>query len=220
MNQIDLLAIIFILFGGWLGSLRSLARNFIGFASTTIGLALASLYGSSLVDFWTRLLQPLSISSHWLPQWAAMASTNSVNWQQAAYIWLEQLPWPENFKGWIVTSWGQLAANSDFMEWGRVVEQAFWRSLTNVCSFLTVMLLVKLVVTLIARFSLRLAFYDKFTVSWPGFLVGALQSAILVFLVAAIAVPFLLLSERTTPMLSPSFTFTLVRRMLEHFIVT
>lgn len=220
MNQIDLLVLIFILFGGWLGSMRGIARNFISFASTILGLALASLYGNSLVGFWSRLFQPLSISNQWLPQWATMASTNSVHWQQAAQDWLQQLPWPDNFKQWIATSWEQLAVSGDLAQWGQVVEQAFWRGLTNVCSFLTVMVLTKLVVTFLARISLRLAYFDRDTVSWPGFMIGALQSAILVFLVAALAIPFMLLSERTTPMLSPSFTFTFVRRLLEHFIVS
>lgn len=220
MNQIDLIVLIFILFGGWLGSLRSMARNFISFASTILGLAVASLYGNSLASFWSRLFQPLSISSQWLPVWATTASTNSANWQQAALSWLDELPWPGSLKQWIATSWEQLAANSDFVEWGQVVEQAFWRGLTNVCSFLTVMLLVKLLVAVLAKISLRLAYNDKFGVSWPGFLVGALQSAILVFLIVALAIPFLLLSERTTPMLWPSFTFAFVRRLLEHFIVS
>lgn len=220
MNQIDVLVIAFILFGGWLGSLHSMARNFISCASTILGLALASLYGNSLAGFWSRLLQPLSISNQWSPLWAIAASTNSVHWQQAARSWLAELPWPQNLKQWILASWEQLAANSDMLEWGQVVEQAFWYTLTNVCSFLTVMLVVKIIVTLLAKFSLRLAYNDKFGVRWPGFVVGAVQSAILVLLIVAVAVPFLLISERTTPMLSPSFTFTFVRRLLEHLIVS
>lgn len=220
MNQIDLLVIVLIFCGGWLGSLRSMARNFISFASTILGLAMASLYGNSLVDLWSRFFQPLSITSQWLPTWATTASTNSVHWQQAAQRWLEELPWPSSFKQWIATSWEQLASNSDFVAWGQVVEQAFWRGLTNVCSFLTVMLLVKLVVTFLAKVSLSLAYNDKFGARWPGFLIGALQSAILVFLIVALAIPFLLISERTTPMLLPSFTFAFVRRLLEHFIVS
>lgn len=220
MNQIDVLVITVIIFGGWLGSLHSMARNFINFASTILGLALASLYGPSLVGLWSRLLQPLSLNNQWSPLWAVTASTNSIHWQHAAHNWLVDLPWPQNLKQWILTSWEQLAANNDMLEWGRVVEQAFWQALTNVCSFLTVILLVKIIVTFLAKLSLRLAFNDKFGARWPGFVIGAVQSAILVFLVVAVAIPFLLLSERTTPMLAPSFTFTFVRRILEHFIVS
>ncbi len=220
MNQIDLLVLVFILFGGWLGSLRGFARSFTGFASTIMGLAVASLYGGSLAVFWEHLLRPLAISSEWLPQWVTMASTNSAQWQLAAYSWLEQVPWPSSFKQWIIASWQQLAASGELSQWGQVVEQAFWRCLTNVCSFLTVMLLTKLVVTILARISLRLACYDTDRLGLPGFVIGAVQSAILVFLVAALAVPFMLISERTTPMLSPSFTFTFVCRLLEYFIVS
>lgn len=220
MSQIDLLVIILILCGGWLGSLRSMARNFTSCASTILGLAIASLYGNSLVGLWSRCFRPLSISSQWLPTWATTASTNSAHWQQAALLWLEELPWPGSFKQWIATSWEQLAANSDVAAWGQVVEQAFWRGLTNVCSFLTVMLLVKLVVAFLAKISLRLAYNDKFGTRWPGFLIGALQSAILVFLIVALAMPFLLISERTTPMLWPSFTFAFVKRLFGHFIVS
>ena len=199
MNQIDILVLVFILFGGWLGSLRSIVSNFISFAGTTLGLAMASLYGSSLTNFWSFLFQRVSISSRWLPIWATTATTNTTNWQQAARIWLDDLLWPASLKQWVAYSWQQLAMDSSFMEWVQVVEQAFWRALSNVCSFL--------------------ACSDRLGAKWPGFLVGALQSAILVFLIVALAIPFLLLSERTTPMLWPSFTFTFVKTILEHFIV-
>ncbi|HBK85384.1 MAG TPA: hypothetical protein DDZ53_05075 [Firmicutes bacterium] len=219
MNQIDILVLVFILFGGWLGSLRSIVSNFISFAGTTLGLAMASLYGSSLTNFWSFLFQRVSISSRWLPIWATTATTNTTNWQQAARIWLDDLLWPASLKQWVAYSWQQLAMDSSFMEWVQVVEQAFWRALSNVCSFLTVIIVVKILVTALAKLSLRLACSDRLGAKWPGFLVGALQSAILVFLIVALAIPFLLLSERTTPMLWPSFTFTLVKTILEHFIV-
>lgn len=219
MNQIDILVLVIILFGGWLGSLRSIVRNFIGFAGTVLGLAIASLYGNSLTKLWSFLFQKMTINPRWLPIWATTASTSTANWQNAARTWLDELLWPTSLKQWVVDSWQQLAIDSSFTEWVQVVEQAFWRGLSNVCSFLAVILLVKILVTAIAKISLQLAYSDRSGAKWPGFLIGALQSAILIFLIVALAIPFLILSERTTPMLWPSFTFAFVKKILEHFIV-
>ncbi|NLY54486.1 MAG: CvpA family protein [Firmicutes bacterium] len=217
MNQIDIIVLIFVLFGGWLGYQRGIARAFVGFASTILGFGVASLYGNSFTAPWLRVFQGLAPSFRLEADWATMSSTN-VNWQQAAYSWLDELPWPANLKQWVINSWQHLASDSTFAEWGHVVEQAFWQGLANICSFLTIMIIVKLVVGLIAKLSLRLAFNERRRALWPGFVAGILQSVLLVFLIVALALPFLVISERTTPMLRPSFTFTLVQRILANFI--
>lgn len=220
MNQLDLLVLLFIFLGGWLGSLRNIAKNFISFASTMIGLAMASLYGGLFSGLWATFFGMATISERWLPVWATTVSANTGNWQQSAVGWLNDLAWPANYKQWVIDSWQQLGPNGSFNEWAKIVEQAFWRSLSNVCSFLTIILLVKLAVTILAKFSLRIASSDQQArTTLGGFCIGALQGALLVLLVVAFAIPFLIISDRMMPMLQPSFTFTLVKRVMEYFIV-
>jgi hypothetical protein len=218
MNQIDILVFAFVLFGGWLGSLKGRARAFTDAAGTVVGFGLASLYSQRLASLLWRWLQPAAQRFSAQPAWVAAASTHT-NWQQAAYSWLDDLLWPDNLKRWIASTWQQLSGDGSLYQWGQVVEQAFWQGLANVCSFLLVMILVKLVVAGLAHFSLRLAMAEKDRATWPGFAVGVLQSALLVFLLVALAIPFLILGEQAAPMLQTSITVHFVTKILETLIV-
>lgn len=218
MHQIDILVLLFLLGGGWLGSLRSLAQNFIVFAGSLLSVAVASLYGDSLFFLYNRLFENMSLAQAWQPLWAATASTNSAHWQLTALAWLQELPWPIHFKLWVQNAWQQLGADADLSAWTGAVEAAFWRGLANICSFLTIMLLVKFVVTIVARISLKMAYTEKEGAAWPGFFIGLLQSFIMIFLIVALVIPFLIIGERTAPMFWPSFTFSFVRNILERFL--
>ena len=130
MNQIDLMVAACILFGGWLGSLQGVTKNFISLAATTLGIGAACLSGGLLANpLESRLAQ---VAGRFViePAWAATASTSS-GWQQSAQLWLNDLLWPERLKAFVAQLWSQLPSQAVFTDWVDIVRQAFLRGLAT-----------------------------------------------------------------------------------------
>lgn len=219
MNQIDLMVAACILFGGWLGSLQGVTKNFISLAATTLGIGAACLYGGRLANpLESRLAQ---VAGRFViePAWAATASTSS-GWQQSAQLWLNDLLWPERLKAFVAQLWSQLPSQAVFTDWVDIVRQAFLRGLGNVCAMLTIVLLVRLLVAAVANISLKPGLGDGQRSPWLGFLAGSLQSTLMIFLVLALLVPFLALMDQTAlpQALHSSASFSIVLRLLQSFM--
>lgn len=215
MNQVDLVVLAFICFGGWIGALRGTVKSFIGFSGSMVGIGLAMLYSAHFAPFWQRLIS--NFSDHLIVRlpWAAPAAGGSL-WQQSAYVWLDELFWPEHLKAIIGSSWAQLAAGS-VQDWSEIVQGLLIRCLGNICAFLTVMVVAKAVVSLLANLSLKLAFEPSGKPTVPGFAVGMLQSVLIVVAALAVVIPLLALIEQAGMLghIQSSFTLNLVRAILE-----
>ena len=216
MTKIDTLAVLLLFMGGWLGSLRNSTRNFIAFSGTMLALATAGLYGNYLQGVWSSLLRPFSLSYHWSPPWVLTVSNNSPVWQQTLDTWFRDLPWPVQLKQGLAAVWEGLLVPNNFSSLKAGVEAAFWRGLTGICSLLTVIVITKGIITWLAHFSLRPALGEPGAAGWSGFFIGLAESALLVFLAAALAIPFLIFCDPTLSVNS-SFTFSLVNRLLALF---
>lgn len=221
MNQIDLLAVTFLIFGGWLGSFKGRVKSFINFAGVVLGIAVALLYSSTLAPVWIRLLQAMGKHFDLALPWATTASTNA-GWQQSASVWLTELLWPAGMKQWIAEAWSRLPLSSSVAEWYRVVEEAFIRGLGNICAFLTVLVLVKVIITLLVSLTMSWAIEHEDKSRSFGFCVGLAQSALLVFIIMALMFPLLALSEQTSllSLLDSSYVFRLVHILMVRLCIT
>ncbi len=221
MNHIDLLVVAFLLFGGWLGSLKGRVKSFIDFAGSILGIGVAFLYGTALAPLWTRMLKEAGRHFDLALPWATTASTNA-SWQQSAFTWLNELLWPGSMKQWIAEAWDKLPLGSSVADWYRVVEDAFVQGLGNICAFLTMMVLVKLVITLLAGFTMSWAIEHQDKSRSFGFCVGLVQSATLVFIIMALMIPLLALTEQTSilSVLRTSYVFRFVQVMMLRLSVT
>lgn len=201
MNQIDLVILAFLLFGGWLGAIKGPLRASAGMVGTVCGFALASLYASRLVPVWSRLLLIVSRRVSLQVPWVASASTQAV-WRQTAHSWLTDLLWPSSLKQLVLNAWNGLPPGETIAGWAKVVEEGFFFALANICAFITVLLVSKLLISLIYGISLRLALPVRQRLSAVGFLVGLLQNSLLVLVVLAFLVPFFLWIGQTPVALS------------------
>lgn len=209
--NLDVVVLIFVLCGGWLGAVKGPTRAFIGLSGTVLGLALASLYGSRLVSLWDNILSVVAKRISLQLPWASTVSTQSA-WRQSAYSWLNELLWPNSLKQWIAVTWGKLPPGETIAAWGKVIERGFFFALANICAFITVLVLTKVTVSLICSTSFRFALSERQPLSKIGFIVGLMQSSLLVIVILALLVPFFLWVSQVpfAQMLQPSLAFRAV----------
>lgn len=211
MNQIDLTLLAFVLCGGWLGAVKGSTKAFVGLSGTILGLALAGLYGSRLVSLWNNILSVAATRVSLQLPWVSEVSTQSA-WRQSAYSWLNDLLWPNSLKQWIAVTWGKLPPGETIAAWWKVIERGFFFALANVCAFITVLVLTKAIVSFVCSASFRFALFEKQSLSPIGFIVGLLQSSLLVIVILALLVPFFLWIGQVpfAQMLQPSLAFRAV----------
>lgn len=191
MNQVDLVVLTFVLFGGWLGAIKGSIRAFISLAGTVLGLAVAGLYAPQLSLIWERVFARAAARASLQFPWVAAVSTQTA-WQQSAHGWLNDLLWPVGLKRLIAAGWGLLPEGEALAGFAKVVERGFCLALANICAFVALLLLCKAVVALVAGVSFRLVLVERQTLSAVGLVVGLLQNLILVVTLLALLVPFFL----------------------------
>jgi hypothetical protein len=211
MNQVDAVVLACLLFGGFVGAVKGPMRAFAGFSGTVLGFALAGLYASRLVPVFGRLFQTVRGYVSLQVPWVATVSTQAT-WSQSAYGWLGELAWPESLKDWIAAAWGKLPPGETMAAWAQVVENGFFFALANICAFVTILLLTRVMVSLLYNSYWRLTGVNQAGLSPVGFLVGLLQSFMLVLLVLAVLVPFFLWvgQAQIAPLLQSSVTLRAV----------
>lgn len=191
MNQVDLVVLTFVLFGGWLGAVKGSVRAFVSLSGTILGLAIAGLYGSHLAMIWGSFFLRAAERVTLQFPWVAAASTQTA-WRQSAFYWLNELPWPIGLKRLIAQDWGLLPDGEQIAAFAKVVERGFFLALANICAFITLLLVCKTVVALVTGVSLRFALAERQALSPVGFAVGLVQNLVLAVVVLALLVPFFL----------------------------
>ncbi len=219
MNQVDLVVLTFILFGGWLGAVKGSVRAFVSLAGTVLGLAVAGLYAPHLANVWGRLFALAAERVTLQFPWVAAVSTQTA-WRQSANIWLNDLLWPIGLKRLIAQGWGLLPDGETLVGFTKVVERGFFLALANICAFITLLLLSKAAVAVVTGISFRLVMSERQSLSPAGLLVGMLQNLILVVAVLALLVPFFLWVSQVqlAQVLEPSLAWRAVQWFWESIL--
>jgi len=219
MNQVDLVVLTFILFGGWLGAVKGSVRAFVSLAGTVLGLAVAGLYAPLVANTWERFFSFVAERVSLQFPWVAAVSTQTA-WQQSAHIWLRDLLWPIGLKRLIAEGWRLLPDGETLAGFTRVVERGFFLALANICAFITLLLLSKAAVAVVTGISFRLVLSERQSLSPVGLFVGMLQNLILVIAVLALLVPFFLWISQVplSQVLEPSLAWRAVQWFWESIL--
>ncbi|MGI6359204.1 MAG: hypothetical protein ACOX2K_11095 [Bacillota bacterium] len=212
MNQVDLVVLTFVLFGGWLGAVKGPLRAFVSLSGTVMGLAVASLYGAKVVTPWYNALA-MTVGKMQLEfPWVAAVSTQTA-WQQSAHYWLDDLVWPHSLKRLVADGWARLPSGEGIIAFSEAVERSFVVALANISALIFLLLLTKAVVALISGITFRIALSETQALSPVGFIAGLVQSCILVLIALALLVPFFLWVGQVplSQTLQPSFAWRAVQ---------